>query len=736
MKNYIKGQFTRIIFSAESGYVIGLIKVRETNDEEMTDYIDKSVTFTGYFADLKQDDMYIFYGDAQTHPKYGFQYQVKEYEHVKPEGKDGVIEFLSSDLFPGIGEKMAKKIVETLGENTLERIIEDEECLMLVPKLSKIKAKKIVYVLNRYEESHKTIVYLTELGFSMRDALLIYNKYKGNTIRKIDNNIFDILNDIEEISFPKIDELRGNLNIDAEDEGRIKACIFYIAKELTFQTGNTYFTEEELYFGVRNYLKFELNMEFFEGMLEELVMEQKFVQEEDYYELSDLHEAEDKIIDKLKYLSNQTHTSYKKLDAYLEELEKVNNITYNDDQRAAITKALENNLLIITGGPGTGKTTIIKAIVDLYKELNKLNGEELISRIALLAPTGRASKRMSESTHLPATTIHRFLKWNKDNNSFSVNKYNKDQSHLIIVDEVSMIDTMLFYSLLDGLTNNIKLILVGDYHQLPSVGPGQLLKDFIESDCIPTIHLNLLYRQQENSYITSLANEIKDGELSEFFLETKDDYTFLECSTEAIPASLHNLCKKMISKGYDEKRVQLMAPMYRGRCGIDDLNKDLQKVFNPQSEEKNELRIGDVLYREGDKVLQLVNMPEENVFNGDIGYITKIDYAYKSKSGKNEIHVDYDGVRVCYQPKDFNKIKHGFIISIHKSQGSEFECVVLPISKSYFRMLYRKLIYTGITRAKNKLILIGEPQAFAYAVHNHNENMRKTHLKDKILNSF
>lgn len=736
MKDYIKGQFTRTIFSSTNGYVIGLMKVRETNDEEMVDYIDKSITFTGYFAELKKDETYYFYGETMEHPKYGFQYQVKEYERVKPEGKDGVIEFLSSDLFPGIGEKMAKNIVDTLGENALERILEEEECLALVPKLSTAKAHKIVTILNRYEESHKTIVYLTELGFNMKDALAIYNKYKENTIRNIENNIFDVLNDVDELTFPKIDELRESLHIESDDEGRIKACIFYIAKEITFKTGDTYFTFDELYYGVRNYLKFEVNTELFTTMLEELVDEEKLIKENEEYELSEIYEAEERIIEKLKYLSNQTPTTYKKLDESLEKLEDYNQIMYNADQKAAIKQALENNLLIITGGPGTGKTTIIKAIVDLYKELNNLNNEEIIERIALLAPTGRASKRMSESTCLPATTIHRFLKWNKDNNSFLVNKYNKDYSHLIIVDEVSMIDISLFHSLLEGLTDNIKLILVGDYHQLPSVGPGQLLKDFIESDCIPTIHLNLLYRQEENSYITTLANEIKDGELSEFFLETRDDYTFLQCTTEMIPPSLTKMCKTMMEKGYDAKRVQLMAPMYRGRCGIDDLNKDLQKVFNPSDPSKNELRVGDIVYREGDKILQLVNMPEENVFNGDIGYIIKIDYAYKSKSGKNEIYVDYEGLTVKYQPKDFNKIKHGFIISIHKSQGSEFECVVMPISKSYYRMLYRKLVYTGITRAKNKLILIGEPQAFAYAVGNHNENMRHTHLKDKILNKF
>ena len=400
--------------------------------------------------------------------------------------------------------------------------------------------------------------------------------------------------------------------------------------------------------------------------------------------------------------------------------------------KEAIRKALTNNLLIITGGPGTGKTTIIKAIVELYQRLYHLDDEALKKDLALLAPTGRASKRMSEATLFPATTIHRFLKWNKENNRFGIDEYNKDNSKLIIVDETSMIDLFLFDHLLRGLTDQIRLILVGDYNQLPSVGPGQLLKDCIESGVIDTVHLDLLYRQDENSYITTLAQEIKDDELNDCFLETKSDYTFLECSSYHLKENLKHVCKQIVEKGYDYKRVQVMAPMYAGLNGIDNLNKELQEVFNPKEDGKRELKVGDVIFREQDKVLQLVNMPDENIFNGDIGIITRIMYANTSKSGKNEIYVDYYGNVVKYLPKDFNKMKHGFIISIHKSQGSEFEVVVMPISGSYKRMLYRKLIYTGITRAKRKLILIGEPDAFLYSIHHEEEYTRKTKFCEKL----
>ena len=343
---------------------------------------------------------------------------------------------------------------------------------------------------------------------------------------------------------------------------------------------------------------------------------------------------------------------------------------------------------------------------------------------------------MSEATTYPASTIHRFLKWNKDNNKFMVDEYSPDFSHLIIVDEVSMIDISLFSSLLKGLLPNIKLVLVGDYNQLPSVGPGNLLKDLIDSDVIDTVSLEMIYRQSEDSYIPILAHDIKNNEVTEEFLEQKDDYTFLKCSKESIVSNLKNLSIKLVEKGYNYKNVQILAPMYAGINGIDSLNKELQDIFNPKNEEKVEIKIGDVIYRENDKILQLVNMPDENVFNGDIGVISKIIPENISESKKNEIYVNYEFSCVKYLPKDLVKIKHGFVTSIHKAQGSEFDLVIMPICKSYHRMLYKKLIYTGITRAKRKLILLGEPEAFLIGINNNQEYIRKTNLKNLLINMY
>ena len=730
MKLYIKGNYRKTIFSSSKGYVIGLFKVRETNDEEMKLYINKSVTFTGYFHELNEDDMYCFYGETVDHPKYGIQFQVSDYERLKPEDEDGLVAFLSSDLFKGVGVTLAKSIVDTLGKNVLDEILKDESCLLLVPKMTAKKAHKIYETLSKYEESHQMIVYLTDLGFNMKDALDIYNIYKKDTIANIEHNPYKLIEDAD-VNFVKVDEIALKFDIKENDERRIKACIIYIMNKILFTNSDTYLIYDEIVEGVFNYLKIDLDIDEFDLLLNELIEENKIVLLDDKYYLKEMYDSETNIVKEISYLINNK-ISKKDLDTRIEELESVNNIKYNDKQKEAIKKSLENNITIITGGPGTGKTTIIKAICELYMEINKLDFDDAPNKIALLAPTGRASKRMSESTLLPASTIHRFLKWNKETNEFLINEYNKTFQNLIIIDEVSMIDLKLLDSLFRGLTRNIKLVLVGDHHQLPSVGPGNILKDLIESDLIDTIYLDTLYRQDENSYIPTLAQEIKNNELSDTFLETKSDYTFLKCSSLSIKENLKNLCKQLVDKGYDYKRVQIMAPMYAGINGIDNLNKELQAIFNPEDNSKNEIKYGDIIYRENDKVLQLVNMPEENIYNGDIGIIKNI----LKIDRKTFIYIDFDGNLVKYESKDLNKITHGFIISIHKAQGSEFELIVMPICNSYKRMLYRKLIYTGITRAKKKLILIGEPQAFVYAVNNNNEIIRKTNLLEQLKNNI
>lgn len=721
---HIKGNYRKTIFKSDKGYVIGLFKIRETDDPLLEDYVNKTITFTGYFHDLNEDDIYTMYGEFTNHERYGEQFQVKEYERVKPEDKDGVIAFLASDLFPGIGDKMARMIVDILGDDALDKILKDPSCLLMVPKLSEEKIKNLYNILTKYEESHQMVVYLSELGFNMKDALNIYNTYRDNTTSIIENNIYQVIIDINDIYFNKIDEIALKLNYQKDDHRRLKALIIYVMQELTFSNGDTYLFIEEISNKINTYLNENIDLDTY---IEELINDKLIVINDNKYYLKDMYDAEVRISKKVRILNLVNKIDDKKIDKIIKEHEKNNKISYNDKQKLAIKKAISNNLLIITGGPGTGKTTIIKEIISLYQEINNLKIDEVIEDVALLAPTGRASKRMSEATYLKASTIHRFLKWNKESNEFLVNENNKALNKLIIVDEVSMVDLNLMDSLFKGISDYAKVILVGDYNQLPSVGPGQVLKDFIESDLIETISLEHLYRQDDNSYIPLLAQEIKDNNLSDY-LETKSDYTFLRCSSNMIQDSLKKVANQIKDKNYDYKQVQVMAPMYASYNGIDNLNKLLQEVFNPPMDSKKEIKSGDIIYRENDKVIQLVNMPDENVFNGDIGVIKRII--------KNEIYVDYEGVMVKYLPKDYNKIKHAFIISIHKSQGSEFDVVVMPISHSYQRMLYRKLIYTGITRAKKKLIIIGEENAFLSGVNNNNEYIRKSTLLERVLNIY
>ena len=731
MKNYIKGNLQKIIFDNGNGYVIATIKIKETNDDELNDYINKSMTFTGYFDTLNENSSYILYGNIINHPKYGIQYQVDSYEQVKPDDKDGVKEFLCSDLFSGIGEKLASSIVDILGDDALNRIIEDKNCLTLVPKLSIKKANQIYDTLIKYEESHKTIVYLTELGFTMHDALTIYNLYKNNTLREIEHNIYDILDKTDEISFPKVDSVALKQET-YEEIYRVKSCIIYIMKSLIYKNGDTYLLLDDIKNNVQDYLQDYISDELFDDYLNELSIEGKVIIEDNKYYIVDIYKSEMFIVSKFKRILQKDEKEYKKIDNIISVLEKNNAFTYSDKQKEAIKMSLKNRITVITGGPGTGKTTIVKAIIEAYKSINKISDSEVEEKIASLAPTGRAAKRLSESTGLLSSTIHRFLKWNKENNEFGINEFNKVFHKLIIIDEASMIDINLFASLLKGLTDDIQIILVGDYNQLPSVGPGQVLKDIIESNVIPIIELDLLYRQDEESYIPILSNEIKNNCVDNF-LQPHDDYQFLKCNSDSIKSNLCHIAKQIIDKGYNYKNFQIMAPTYLGLNGIDILNKTLQDVFNPNDGSKKEYKSGNITYRENDKVLELVNMPDDNVFNGDIGIIEEIIPATISESKREEIYINFDGNIIKYLPKDLNKIKHGYAISIHKSQGSEFDVVIIPLCMSYNRMLYRKLIYTGITRAKKKLILIGDPNAFIRGVQNNAEYKRKTNLKEKLL---
>lgn len=723
--NYIKGKLKKIIFhNNDSGYVVALFRIKETNDATMQDKVNKSITVTGIFTEVNIDINMTLYGEYQKNEKFGMQYVVASYEIDVPTTKDAIIEFLASSFIDGCGERTAKKIVEHFKEQTLDKIKENKDNLLEIEGMTAIRAAKIYNSLINYNKSSEAILEFQNLGFSIEECSKIYNKFKD----RIDEVLKDSFYDLKEIiDFKKLDNIFIR-NFGSNSKIRILACILESMQIISNSSGDTYYYREEISNALNKEFNIILGDEVFESVLNELAESNKIIFKDRKIYLEKYYTAEENVAKSLKKIDSHSIQKIADLMDKLVNLEKRIGIDYNADQEKAITSALNNNITIISGGPGTGKTTIINAITKLYIENNKLGPQDILENIALLAPTGRASKKLATSTSLPAYTIHRYLKWYKDSNDFFYNEYNKTNHKLIIVDEVSMIDIDLFNALLKGISSNVKLILVGDTFQLPSVGPGLVLDDLISSEYFNFVPLNQIYRQSDNSYIPYLAKDIKNKEISEEILTKKDDYAFFQVNSNKIKEMIEQIIKISVKKKISEKNMQILAPMYKGENGIDNLNVALQNIYNPASIRKNEINYMDVIYRENDKVLQLVNDLDKNVFNGDIGYI-------KSIVG-NTITIDFEGNIVVYQKKDLKQIKHAYAITIHKSQGSEFEHVIMPISTSYYKMLYNKLIYTGVSRAKKSLTIVGDAQAFARAINNDYSRNRKTTLKDKIIEVY
>lgn len=729
MSTYIKGNYKRSIYQNASGYNIGLFKVQDTNDEKLADYLDRTITFTGYFHELNDMDTYIFYGKLVKHEKYGEQFQVENYERCKPEEKDSIIEFLTSGLFKGIGEKKAKNIVDVLGKDTLKIILETPDNLLLIPTITKANIDTLHNKLKEYEASYETILFLGNIGFSTKDSMVVYNYYKERTKSVIENDIYQLIYDIIDINFKKIDQIALKMGIEKDSLIRVKAALIYIMTEVSNTYGHSYYFEEELISLLPRVIGVQIPKSSFSSAIEELIKDVRIVIKEEKIYLKDMYDSETLIVKRLRLLENNPITTDKHLENKIKDLESFYEITYNDEQKQAIKESYEKDFLIITGGPGTGKTTIMKGITELYRQLNKLSYEHLQEKVALLAPTGRAAKRMSETTGLRASTIHRFLKWQRDTNKFQVNEYNKSKVEFVIIDESSMIDTYLMASLLKGISANCKIIMVGDDHQLPSVGPGQILHDLIESEKLSVVKLKELYRQGKDSNIISLAYDVRSGNICQQIFNKDEDLTFINCSPEQVISNIMEIATTYKDISY--KNFQILAPMYKTFTGIDEINNHLQIIFNPKDNIKKEIRIGEVTFREQDKVIQLTNMPDDNVYNGDIGIIDRI-----ITSPKKEIHIDFDGNVVKYTPTNFNCFRLAYAISIHKAQGSEFDIVIMPIVKNYGKMLYRKLIYTGITRSKKKLYLIGDLKALDIAVANTSTDIRRTTIKDFLINGI
>ena len=712
----IKGKLSKIIFhNNQNGYTVGLLKVKES---DIDDLVNKTVTFTGNLPDLNEIDTYIMTGNLTNHEKYGSQFQVKSINRIMPQETDAMIDILSSNLFKGIGKKTAEKLVSVFKEKTFDVILNDTGNLLLIPGISEKQAKTLKEALKQYQGSYEDILMLNKLGFSTSESMKIYHYYKDKLNEVLDGNLYNIYYDIDEISFPRVDSIFV-AKYEKDSPSRVAGAIVYIIKTLSMTYGHTYFSKEEVNSYLFRVLKVEVSEKVVADAYNSLLVDERIVIKDDRLYLWEMYEAETLIARRLRLLAHEDKIKYKNLDTKIKEIETHYGIVYTTEQLDAIKLAITRKVAIITGGPGTGKTTILKGILDLYKVLSSSDKIRLNEQIALLAPTGRASKRMSEVTNFEASTIHRFLKWNKDTNRFQINEYNKSSVSFVIIDEASMIDTMLLANLLKGLKSSCHIIFVGDANQLPSVAAGDVLNDMIESKELPVYALKNWHRQGSDSKIIPFAHRINEGILDRELLNSGSDLEFIPCKDNEIIEVIENVCKD-----YNSYDLQVLAPIYKNRNGIYAINDHLQKLWNPKSPSKKEIEGTESIYREKDKVIQLSNMKDESVFNGDIGIIDRIKLL-----GNKELYIDYDGNLVKYTKSMLQNFTLGYAISIHKSQGSEFDTVLIPFTFDYRKMLYRKLIYTGVTRCKKKLILVGDINALEQAIRNNQEQKRRTSLK-------
>ena len=732
----IVGTVENIVFrNPENGYtVLGLI------------YNNKKLTAVGTLPEVYEGQTLELDGEFVVNKKFGEQYSVKEAKVVEPTTLPAIEKYLSSGLIYGIGPVTAKRIVDEFKQDTLAVLEFNPIKLSKIKGISKQKAIEISNAYNEMKEMQNAIMFLQSHFISTNTAIKIFNIYKEKTIEVVKNNPYQLIEDVDGIGFATADKIAIKLGIDPMGENRIKAGLIYTLKTASEREGHTFLPKttliqnciEILNFGESEYNLVERCAEFLqiEGMVknfpyhgEDVCMLTKFYFQEKYIS---------KKLYKLSY--NQFEEKINFLDS-INLYQRINKIQLNGEQTDAVLNSLKKGVSIITGGPGTGKTTIVRCILEMFKELNK--------KVLLCAPTGRASKRLTESSKMEAKTIHRALEMNPSDGEgfFHRNQDNPIDADVIIVDEMSMVDVNLFYHLLKATKSTTRLILVGDKDQLPSVGAGNVLRDLIESKKIYTTHLVNIYRQDNDSLIITNAHLINSGKMpiidnysKDFFYEPGKD---LQTNSETIIDLVTTRLPKYF--GYKPEEIQVLAPMKAGPCGIDNLNKRLQMTINPYFQG---LEVGSeaTKFHVGDKIMQTVNnyeltyvKYEENgmiqegtgVFNGDIGYITKIE------PDTHETTIRFDDGKICkYAKTDLYQIVLAYAITIHKSQGSEFDCVVIPLVPGAPIIITRNLLYTAITRAKKAVVLVGSKQILARMIHNNYTQKRYTMLKDFLIDEF
>lgn len=664
-------------------------------------------------------------GEWVKHPKFGQQFKATTYKTVAPTEISGIEKFLASGAINGIGPAMAKKIVAEFGEKTLEIIAKSPNELLKVPSIGKKTAEKISASYLEQSELTEIMVWLENHGISNTYAGKIFAKYGSFAIDIMEKDIYRLFQDIEGIGFLTADKLAFNLGIQREDKRRIISGIDYALMQLC-NNGHCCIPEMALVDKTAKIL--QVNNQIIFTILKERIdngsLNTEVVGGETLIYPPYLYYAEKKVAMRLLQLQQATEPlSEDNLSLFIKVWEKDNQIQLAQKQKEAIKACLHHGVLVLTGGPGTGKTTVIKGILSILKAQGL--------KIRLAAPTGRAAKRLSETTGQKALTIHRLLEANNlaqdDNLQLGFSKDIDDQldADVIILDEVSMVDIVLMHHFLNAVPDGCRIILVGDTDQLPAVGPGSVLKDIIRSQKIPAIRLDEIFRQAQTSMIIQNAHIINAGRLPDL-RKQYSDFVFYELNDDtSITQKILDLCTKDLPhEGFNVlKDVQVLSPMHRFLCGVENLNLMLQEQLNPKKNQ-DELKYSSQTFRVGDKVMHIRNNYQKNVFNGDIGFIQDIN--------NEKLTVDYFDHIVTYEKNELNELTLAYASSVHKSQGSEYKVVIIPLSTSHYIMLQRNLLYTAITRAKQKVIIIGSKKALMTAVQSNRTQKRYTLLAERL----
>ena len=677
---------------------------------------DNLVTLTGSLLDVPVGSVLLVDGDWLVDPKYGQQFVAQSWTEVMPATLYGIEKYLGSGLVKGIGPAYAKAIVSRFGLETIDVIENDIERLLEVPRLGKKRMEKIRDSWEKQKDIKEVMVFLQGHGVSTAFAAKIYRKYEKESIAKVKENPYQLADDIWGIGFKTADSIASKMGYEKNDPRRCRSGILYTLNELA-EDGHVYAEPEQLVEAATKLLEAEETP--VRQALASMMEAKDVIADNDVVYLPPFYHAENGSAKRLQSLLADTSLSNSDIAAEPEAEYGVKSggILYDEVQQAAIQKALDSKVMVLTGGPGTGKTTTTQGIIAAFKARHM--------SILLAAPTGRAAKRMTEATGMEAKTIHRLLEYNPMD-GYKRNDENPLEGDALIVDECSMIDILLFYNLMKAIPSNMRLILVGDIDQLPSVGAGNVLRDIIDSQQIPVVRLTRIFRQAQSSRIVMNAHAINAGHFPNIKNGLDTDFFFInQEDVDEMVELIIGLVRDRLPKkyGYPPKEIQVLTPMQRGTVGAGNLNIELQNALNPTGPS---LTRGGYTFRQGDKVMQIRNNYDKNVFNGDIGYITAVD------TNERTLTVTFDSRRVEYDITELDEIVLAYAVTIHKSQGSEFPVVVMPVTMKHFVMLQRNLIYTGITRAKKICVLVGTTKALAYAIKQNTVSKRNTKLKERL----